>query len=86
MQEFTMALQSRIHILLADLNAQRARAGQRPLSVRALAREIGVDNSTLHRVVNGGDHITLSLLDKLLQYFNLNSLDDLLEYREGPNV
>ena len=84
MQEWTMALRSRLHILLADRNAERARAGLKPLSWRLVAAEAQIDRTRLHRFVSGGDHLTLTMIDKLMQYFQLSDLNELLEYREEP--
>lgn len=82
MQEWTMALKSRLHILIADRNAERARAGLKPLSVRSIAEATGIERTRLHRLLSGADNDTLKMLDKLMQHFQLNSLDELLEYQE----
>ncbi len=85
-QEFSMALRSRVHILLADLNAQRARENLKRISVRQIAIETGIGETKLHRFVNGDEHCTLDMLDKLMGYFQLESLDQLLEYTEVPKA
>ena len=77
-------LHLRLHILLADRNAERARAGLKPLSWRVVAMDTGIDRTRLHRFVSGGDHLTLTMLDALMQYFQLSDLNELLEYREEP--
>jgi hypothetical protein len=82
MQEFTMAVRSRLRVLVAEYNLARAREGLAPLSVRQLAQAMGVDHTRLGRAINGGDTFKLDLLDACMQFFKLDSFDQLFEYTE----
>jgi transcriptional regulator with XRE-family HTH domain len=82
MQEWTMAVHSRLRILIAERNLERAREGLSALSVRQIAEGMDVDHTRLQRLVNGGDTYKLEMMDKLMQFFQLTSFDQLFEYTE----
>jgi DNA-binding Xre family transcriptional regulator len=77
----TMPIRARIKVLLAEVNLERTRAGERPVSVRQLSEETGITHSALVQLVNGKSKmVAFETLDKLMQFFNIESLDRLLEY------
>lgn len=82
MQEWTMSVHSRLEVLIAEYNLERARSGLRPLSGRAMAREMKINHSRLQRLRYEGQPWDLDVLDKLMQFFGLTSFDQLFEYRE----
>ena len=84
MQEWTMSVHSRLEVLIAEYNLERARVGLRPLSGRAIAREMGINHSRLQRLRYEGEPWDLEVLDKCIQFFQLESFDQLFEYREEP--
>lgn len=82
MQEvMTMPIRARIKVLLAEVNLERTKAGERPISVRQLAEETGITHSALVQLVNGKSKmVAFETLDKLMKFFGVTSLDRLLEY------
>jgi DNA-binding Xre family transcriptional regulator len=81
MQEMTMPVKSRIKVLLAERNLDRARSGERPISVRGLAEATGITHSALVKLVNGkSGMISFETLDKLMQFFGTKDLNEILEY------
>jgi DNA-binding Xre family transcriptional regulator len=82
MQEVTtMPIRARIKVLLAEVNLERTRRGEKPISVRQLAEDTGITHSALVQLVNGKSKmVAFETLDKLMQFFGVNSLDRLLEY------
>lgn len=81
MQEFTMPIKSRVKVLLAEVNLERTRAGQKPISVRQIAEDTGITHSALVKLVNNkSGMVSFETLDKLMKFFNVNSLDAILEY------
>lgn len=82
MQEVTsMPIRARIKVLLAEVNLQRTKDGQKPISVRQLAEETNITHSALVQLVNGKSKmVAFETLDKLMQFFGTDSLDRLLEY------
>ncbi len=77
----TMPIRARIKVLLAEVNLQRTKDGERPISVRQLSEETGITHSALVQLVNGKSKmVAFETLDKLMQFFGTNSLDRLLEY------
>lgn len=76
-----MPVRTRIKVLLAEVNLERTRAGEKPISVRKLAEETGLTHSALVQLVNGKSKmVAFETLDKLMQFFGVTSLDRLLEY------
>jgi DNA-binding Xre family transcriptional regulator len=76
-----MSVKSRIKVLLAERNLERARAGDRAISVRQLAERTGITHSALVKLVNNQSQmVAFDTLDKLMRFFGTRNLDDLLEY------
>ncbi len=79
--EEMMPIRSRVRVLLYRRNVERAEAGEKPITVVELARATGISYAGLRRLI---DHETtrvdFATLDKLMQYFGTNDLDDILEY------
>ena len=42
------------------------------LSQRQLAKEIGVSNVTIHRIIHGQENVMLDVLDKIADYFEVS--------------
>ena len=82
MQEWGMATKSRLNILIAEYNLARAREGLPAMSARAIAQEMGVTHTRFLRVRKQGEPWDLELMDKCMQFFQLNSYDELFEYQE----
>jgi hypothetical protein len=80
--EVAMAVRSRLPILIAQHNLERARVGEPPLSVRQIALAMGIDHTRLLRIVRDGGPWKLDVLNAAFQYFRLTSFDQLFEYRE----
>lgn len=81
MQEMLMPVKSRIKVLLAERNLERARAGEKPISVRGVAEATGITHSALVKLVNGkSGMISFETLDKLMQFFGTKDLNEILEY------
>ena len=81
LQEITMPIRSRVRILLAEVNLERERRGEKPISVRKLAEETGITHSALVKFVNNkSEMVAYSTLDKLMRFFGVSSLDNILEY------
>ena len=81
MQEMTMPVKSRVKVLLAERNLERARAGEKLVSVRELAERTGITHSALVKLVNGrSGMISFETLDRLMQYFGTTDLNAILEY------
>lgn len=76
-----MPLKSRIKVLLAERNLDRARRGEKLISVRGLAEATGITHSALVKLVNNrSTRVDFETLDKLMQFFETTDLNDLLEY------
>jgi putative transcriptional regulator len=81
MQGVSMPVRSRVKVLLAEQNLQRARAGQNPISVRAVAEATGITHSALVKLVNNqSTRIDFETIDKLMQFFGTDDINDILEY------
>jgi hypothetical protein len=66
-----MTISSRLRILLAQTNLERARCGQSALSLRQLATESGVSLSVLAALNTGrSQRIDYATIDRLLAYFS----------------
>jgi len=79
-----MPVSCRLRILLAQLNVERAKAGQRAMSLRHLAQESGVSQSVLVALHTGrNQRIDYATIDRLLSYFSCFlpvRMDDLLTW------
>jgi DNA-binding Xre family transcriptional regulator len=77
-----MPVSCRLRILLAQLNVERAKKGQRAISLRRLAQESGVSQSVLVALHTGhNQRIDYATIDRLLSYFSRFlsvSIEDLL--------
>ncbi len=77
-----MPVSCRLRILLAQLNVERAKKGQRAISLRRLAQESGVSQSVLVALHTGhNQRIDYATIDRLLSYFSRFlpvSMEDLL--------
>lgn len=81
MQGMNMPVKSRIKVLLAERNLDRARSGEKPISVRGLAEATGITHSALVKLVNGKSNmISFETLDKIMQFFGTKDLNEILEY------
>lgn len=81
MQEMIMPVKSRIKVLMAERNLDRARAGERPISVRGLSEATGITHSALVKLVNGkSSMISFETIDKLMKFFGTKDLNEVLEY------
>ncbi len=76
-----MPIRSRIKVLLAERNLDRARAGEKPISVRGVAEATGITHSALVKLVNGkSGMISFETMDKLMKFFGTTNLNDILEW------
>ncbi len=76
-----IVVRSRINVLLAERNLERAQQGERPLSLRAIAQQAGVAYTTLLNLANGKSRgIEFGTLNALMKVFGTRSINDLLEY------
>ncbi len=82
-----MPISSQLRVLLARANLERAKQGQRPLSLRRLATESGVSLSVVAALSTGqSQRIDYATIDRLLNFFNAYgrvTTDDLLAWE--PN-
>ena len=82
MQGFSMPIRSRVKVLMAERNLERARAGQKALSVRGLAEATGIAHSALVKLVdNKSTRVDFETLDRLMRYFGTRDLNEILEYQ-----
>jgi DNA-binding Xre family transcriptional regulator len=89
MQVEIMPIHPRVNILLAEHNLKRVQAGEKPLSVRALAKATGIAHSSLVNLVNNKvSRVDFDTLDKLMQFFGTSDMNDVLtrEEEEVPNA
>ncbi len=76
-----MPVRSRVKVLLYRRNAERAAAGEKPLTLRGASRATGIAYSALRKLAdNETTRIDFDTLDRLMQFFGTSSLDELLEY------
>src|SRR5919205_2605555 len=79
-QGVAMPVRSRVKVLLYQQNAKRVAAGEKPITVRGLAREAGIAYSALRKLVdNESTRVDFDTLDKLMQFFGTRDLNDILE-------
>lgn len=80
MQVKTMAVRSRLKIVLAEHNTELIRAGQPPRTVRALAEEIALSPSVITGLTSGrASRVDFKTLDKLCKVLHCQP-GDLLVY------
>ncbi len=81
MQGVAMPVRSRVKVLLYRRNLERVEAGERPISMRGLAQASGIAYSALRKLAdNESTRVDFDTLDKLMRYFGVTSLDEILEY------
>jgi DNA-binding Xre family transcriptional regulator len=86
MQVELMPIRSRVNVLLAQHNLERAQAGEKPVSVRALAKATGIAHSSLVNLVNGKvSRIDFETLDRLMKYFGTTDMNDVLGREESDD-
>jgi putative transcriptional regulator len=80
MSDMTMPVRSRLKIILAEFNTARIRAGEQPLTVRALADEISLSPSVITGLTsNRAARVDFKTLEKLCKRLQVQP-GDLLEY------
>jgi putative transcriptional regulator len=81
----TPMVRSRIKILLAERNLERARNGEKPVSVRGLADRTGLTHSALVKLVNNQSKmISFETMNKLCKELACTP-GDLLVYTPDEN-
>lgn len=86
MQEFTMAVHSRLRKLMNRYNMARLDEGKRILSERAFARALGMTHTRLQRLVEQERPWDMETMNACMQFFRLNSFDELFEYTEDEKT
>ena len=82
MHGLTMPIRSRVKVLLAERNLERARAGQKAISVRGLSQATGIAHSALVKLLdNKSTRVDFETLDRLMRYFSTQDLNEILEYQ-----
>ena len=76
-----MPIRSRVKVLLAERNLERARAGERAISVRQLSEATGITHSALVKLINNQTtRIDFETIDRLMQFFDTDDIRDILDY------
>jgi hypothetical protein len=80
-----MTVTCRLRVLLAQLNVERAKNGEAPISLRHIARESGISQSVLVSLHTGrSQRIDYATIDRLLAYFHAYfpvRIDDLFTWQ-----
>lgn len=85
MSEGTMAVRSRLKIILSDYNAARVRDGLAPVKVRDLAAEIGLSPSVITGLTAArATRVDFRTLDKLCKRLGCTP-GDILVYTPDPS-
>lgn len=80
MQGQTMAVRSRLKVLIAERNLDRVRANQPPLTLRRLAEETGLALSTVNGLTTTrANRVDFNTLNALCRYFDVQP-GNILEY------
>jgi putative transcriptional regulator len=80
MSDRTMAVRSRLKIILSEHNTNRVRAGLEPHTVRELAKEIDLSPSVITGLTSGrARRVDFATLNKLCRVLNCVP-GDILEY------
>ena len=75
-----MTVRSRLKVLIAERNLDRARANQPPLTLRHLAEETGLALSTVNGLTTTrANQVNFNTLNALCRYFDVQP-GDILEY------
>ncbi|NJO82656.1 MAG: helix-turn-helix transcriptional regulator [Blastochloris sp.] len=81
-----MTIRPRVNVLLAEHNLQRAQAGEKPISVRSLAKATGIAHSSLVNLINNRvSRIDFDTLDKLMRYFGTTDMNEVLARDEDES-
>jgi len=84
MSDTTMAIRSRLKIVLAEHNTARIRAGLEPRTVRGLAEEIDLSPSVITGLTaNRATRIDFKTMNKLCRALDITP-GDLFEYTPDP--
>ena len=84
MSDQTMAVRSRLRVVLAEHNTERIRAGLEPRTVRSLAEEIDLSPSVITGLTaNRARRVDFTTLNKLCKVLNCTP-GDILEYSPDP--
>jgi DNA-binding Xre family transcriptional regulator len=74
-----MPIRCNVKVLLAQRNLERARKGERAISVRRLAEVTGIAESALLKLVNNKtSRIDYTTIDKLMAFFDTDNVNDIL--------
>lgn len=74
-----MPVQSRVHILLAQYNLERAQRGEEPFSIKRLAEETNIAASSLQNFVrNRTTRVDFGTIYKLMKFFNVSDMNLIL--------
>jgi putative transcriptional regulator len=85
MQAQTMAVRSRLKLLIAERNIERIKTGQSELTIRRIAEEAGVPPSVISGLTAGrAKQVAFKTLDSLCRYFKVEP-GDILEYMPDEN-
>jgi putative transcriptional regulator len=80
MTDTTMAVRSRLKIILSEHNTERIRAGLEPRTVRSLAEEISLSPSVITGLTaNRARRVDFETMNKLCRALNITP-GDLFEY------
>ncbi len=75
-----MPIKNRIRVLLAQHNLERARRGEKLVSLRRLASDLGIAHAAFLKLVNGrSKRIDFETIEKLCAYFEVK-IGDVFEY------
>lgn len=84
MSDYTMAVRSRLKIILAEHNTARIRSGLEPRTVRSLAEEIDLSPSVITGLTSGrARRVDFETLNKLCRVLSCTP-GDILEYVPDP--
>lgn len=87
MSEGTMAVRSRLKIILSDYNAARVRDGQEPVKVRDLAAEIDLSPSVITGLTSGrASRVDFKTLNKLCKRLGCTPGDILAFTPDEPDA
>lgn len=85
MPDCTMAVRSRLKIILAEHNTERIRSGLEPRTVRSLAEEIKLSPSVITGLTSGrARRVDFETLDKLCRVLNVQPGDILQFSPDSP--
>ncbi len=75
-----MPIKNQIRLLLAQHNVERARRGEKPVSLRRLAAELDIAHAAFLKLVSGrSKRIDFETIEKLCAYFDVQ-VGDLFKF------